>query len=136
MTRTTKAPARKTATKKTTPKKKYTAQEKKAYWIGVGAALGKNHTDEDLERISKSGLKKAYDSGYGNEMAKNPPSIEVFTKKRRTTATTRTTAKTARTTAKTKTQRTATKPAKTAKAAAGKRCDPKTCKRPSPRAHR
>lgn len=62
-------------------KKKYSYAEKKAYWVGVGMAIGKTQCKEDLERIEKSGLKHSLNAGFGTEMGRTPPSIKLFSKK-------------------------------------------------------
>lgn len=62
-------------------KKKYSYAEKKAYWVGVGMAIGKTQCKEDLDRIEKSGLEKSLNAGFGKEMGRKPPSIKLFSKK-------------------------------------------------------
>lgn len=61
-------------------KKKYSYAEKKAYWVGVGMAIGKTQCKEDLERIEKSGLKQSLNAGFGTEMGHTPPSIKLFSR--------------------------------------------------------
>ena len=63
-------------------KKKFTAAQRKAYWVGVGMAIGKSQCKEDLERIEKSGLKNSLNAGFGLEMGGTPPSLKLFKKNR------------------------------------------------------
>lgn len=56
-------------------KKKYSAEEKKAYWLGVGAAIGlSGDTRSFRENLKTERMQESFNKGFGREASLNPPS--------------------------------------------------------------
>lgn len=58
-------------------RKKYSSAEIRAYWLGVGMAIGQSGGTVDfVENINGGNIRKSVENGYGREMSRKPASAK------------------------------------------------------------
>lgn len=62
--------------------KQYNVTEKRAYWVGVGMAIGLSGGISDFSNKTDSKVKKSLDKGFAREMGRNPVSTKLTRKTR------------------------------------------------------